>query len=547
MNAQEATAWSAQAELPFAQVSVIELLEQRRIDHPAKVFISDYAGDVATYEEAARRARQLASGFAELGVTRGDVVALLMENSVDAVISMLALGYLGAVSAPINNQYKGELLTYVINDTTARHVVVDGVFADNFLAIAPDLDNFRGGAGHMIARGGQAGPGAGGDLKRSEFADIASRPQCVAIESTTQSDPFTLNYTSGTTGPSKGVLFPNGHVLTFAYDWVKCMGYRSDDILYSPMPLFHTLASILGIIPTLQLGATMHLDRRFSASNYWVRAAECDATIAHAIFSMIPFLLNQEPGDADRSHRVRKIWTGPSGYAKEFHDRFGVEIYEIYGQSEVGVVSYSPDWSSVPAGSCGRINERFEVRIVDANDNPVPVGTAGEVLVRPKVPFTTMLEYLGKPAQTAATWRNLWHHSGDHVRMDQDGWLYFVDRAKDMIRRRSENISAYEVELVLNRYPGAQEVAAFAVPSTVEDEEIKVCVVGAVGEEFDFSVFSEYCKDNLPKHMVPKYAELVSELPKTANQKIAKYKLKEAGITGSTGKTYDLELAAFVS
>ncbi len=350
-----------------------------------------------------------------------------------------------------------------------------------------------------------------------------------------------MNYTSGTTGPSKGVLFPNGHVLTFAQDWVICMGYETDDVLYTPMPLFHTLGMILGIMPTILVGATAFMDRRFSATQYWARCKEHGATIGHAVFPMIPFLLSQPPSELDRSHSVRAIWTGPSRFAKEFFDRFGVKVYEVYGQSEIGACSFPDDFSKVRVGSCGRANPRFEMMIVDKDENPVPDGQTGELLVRPKQPWTSMLGYLGKPDKTAEAFQNLWHHTGDQLYRDADGWFFFVDRAKDMIRRRSHNISAYDIELIINRYPNVAEIACIPVPSEHEDEEIKVCVVMAPEAEVEIDAFIDFCRDHLPKHMVPRFVEVLDSLPKTANEKIAKFKLKEYGILGSSGKTWDAE------
>ncbi|AWW35542.1 AMP-binding protein [Streptomyces cadmiisoli] len=542
MNKNSVQGWTRRVGLPETVGSVPELLDLMADRHPQKRFIADQLGDSATYAEACERTKRLAQGFSDLGVTKGDVVVLYMGNSTDMVMCMLALGRIGAAGAPINTEYKGELLGYVVNDTGARVAVVDEELCEVFQQTRPLFDALSAEAGGKVVIRGAVNGGA--DLV--PFHTISTARPLHDLVPTDPSSLFMVNYTSGTTGPSKGVLFSNGHVLTFAHDWTKCMGSTSDDVLYSPMPLFHTLGFILGVISTLLKGGAMQLDRRFSASQYWARAIECGATLGHAVFSMIPFLLKQPPSDLDRAHGMRGIWTGPSGYAKEFRDRFGVRIYEVYGQSEIGVATFPVDWDKVPAGSCGQPNhDRFELRIVDSTESPVGPNTSGELLVRPREPHTTMLGYLGKPEKTVEAFANLWHHTGDQMYVDDDGWYFFVDRAKDMIRRRSQNISAYDIELVINKYPLVIEVAAIAVPSEHEDEEIKVCVV--VDGGFGIPAFIDYCRGALPRAMVPRYVEIVEEIPKTANQKLAKYKLKEFGIAGMTGKTYDVERGRYVA
>ncbi|MGY4783273.1 AMP-binding protein [Rhodococcus opacus] len=539
MNENAVQEWTRRVGLPEAVGSVPELLELMAERYPSKRFLADHHGDAVTYAEALQRTKCLAEGFAGLGVGRGDVVVLYMGNSVDMVMSMLALGRLGAAGAPINTEYKGDLLTYVVNDTRARIALVDSDLLPVFVSPRNSFQHLSSAAGGTIVVRGELAESTDDFVSFEQVSSAVPREGLVATDPSTL---FMVNYTSGTTGPSKGVLFPNGQVLTFAHDWTKCMGSTSNDVLYSPMPLFHTLGFVLGVISTLLKGGTMQLDRRFSASQYWTRSIECGATIGHAVFSMIPFLLKQPPSEFDRAHSIRRIWTGPSGYAKDFYQRFGVQIYEVHGQSEIGVAAYPVDWDQVPEGSCGQPNlDRFELRIVDNFEAPVGPNTPGELLVRPREPHTTMLGYLGKPEKTAEVFANLWHHTGDQMFVNEDGWYFFVDRAKDMIRRRSQNISAYDIELVINKHPAVMEVAAIAVPSEHQDDEIKVCIVVDPEGQFDFHEFIDFCRDALPRAMVPRYVELVDAIPKTANEKLAKYKLKEYGILGMTGKTFDVE------
>jgi carnitine-CoA ligase len=538
--------WASRAGLREDVSSIIQLLEIMADRTPQKIFIADHNGVSLTYSQARDEAKKLAGGLKRLGVERGSVVALFLENSVDLVLVMLGLGYLGAAGAPVNTEYKGELLSYVLNDVSATVAVVDSPLMPVFAAGAQGYHHLsKLGGGTVVVRGSMSLEQPG--LNCVSLEDIRSEAPVTSRVPTTQADLFMVNYTSGTTGPSKGVLFPNGHVLTFAEDFARCMTYTADDVLYTPMPLFHTLGMVLGIMPTLLTGATVHLDRRFSASRYWTRSKETGATIGHAVFSMIPFLLNQPRSAADRDHSVSRIWTGPSGYAAEFKERFGVDIFEVYGLSEGGLISYPQSLASAPVGSCGQANlDHYDISVVDTEDNPVPAGVPGEVVVRPRVPYTSMLGYLGKPEKTAEALRNVWLHTGDRVYVDDNGWFFFVDRAKDMIRRRSQNISAYDLELVLNRYRPVEEAAVFGVPSEVEDEEIKACLVMRTGENLDVEDFIGFCRENLPKPMVPRFVEVLPELPKTPNEKIAKYKLKEFGRLGASGHTFDVEAGSYV-
>lgn len=528
--------WVEATEVLGESTTVVAVLDLAAAEASDRVFLRT-EDDQATFGEAAFRARRLAAGFAEIGVQPGDVVVLYMHNSVDMVLCTFALGYLGAAASPVNVEYVGDLLTYVIDDTGATMAVVDASLVPQFLQAAHLAREFEGGT--VVIRVDEQVDGV--DVGQfTSFDEIAASKAHLDVASTDQSSTLLIIYTGGTTGPSKGVIVTNGHALTFASDWTRCVAYTGEDILYSCLPLFHGLAYLLGVLPTLLCRAQMIIDRRFSASNFWSRVIEANATVAHSIFSMIPILLAKPESELDRLHRLRAIYLGPSKYAPEFRERFGVEVVEVYGQSETGVVTYAP-FGELPAGSCGRANPHFEIRIVDEMDNEVSVGHPGEIIVRPRLPFTMMRGYLSKDPETLDTFRNLWHHSGDRGFVDADGWYYYVDRMKDCIRRRGENISSYEVEFVINQYPRIVESAVFAVPADVEEDEVKACIVVDRAEEFDIGDFQEFLSTRLARFMRPRYVEIVDELPKSAAQKVEKYKLIAAGVDGPTGITIDFD------
>jgi crotonobetaine/carnitine-CoA ligase len=285
----------------------------------------------------------------------------------------------------------------------------------------------------------------------------------------------------------------------------------------------------------------MAVEERFSATSFWARAREVDATIVHGIFGMVPILLGQPPNKHDRDHRVRTFYIGPSKLTETFRERFGAHIVEVYGATETGIITRTP-YGEFRAGSCGRPNtESFDVRIVDDHDRPVPVGEVGEIVVRPKVPWAMMTGYYRKPQATVEAFRNLWFHTGDFGRFDEDGFVYFVDRKKDAIRRRGENISSFEVEAAVNAHPAVLESAAIAVPSPLAEDDVKVCVVLQPGSKLDPAELVRFLDERLPYFMVPRYVEFLPELPKTPNQKVRKVELRRAGDRGITEASWDRE------
>ena len=519
--------------LAGAEPTVAGELRRRAREVPDAPFLTSLDGAV-TYAEADRRSDQLAASLADMGIGKGDFVAIFMFNSVELVLTSFAIAKLGAVSVPINTDYKGELLRYVLSDSAARVAVVDDELVDRVVAVHGAESTLE----HLVVRtSNDAMPDA--PLPVTRLAETSGNT--VPELSARRSDLFMVLYTSGTTGPSKGVMVSNGHCLAFASDWVRAVEFTSKDVLYGPLPLFHGIAFILGMVATVRVGAHMHLRRRFSASRFWDDVRATGSTVAHTIFSIIPILLSAQPNERDKDHNLRAAYIGPSKLAPAFEERFGATVIEVYGQSETGIVTWGPI-GTVPPGSCGRVNEdRFEVRVVDDEDHEVPVGTVGELIVRPREPYTMMLGYLNKPEATVETFRNLWHHTGDRGYLDEDGWLYFSDRAKDCIRRRGENISSYEIELLAGVHPEIEECAAIPVPAELEEEEVKLHLVRVPGSTLTAEALHAWCQEHMPRFMVPRFIEFLDAMPKTPSQKVEKYLLRQAGRNGITDATWDAE------
>jgi crotonobetaine/carnitine-CoA ligase len=339
------------------------------------------------------------------------------------------------------------------------------------------------------------------------------------------SDPLAISFTSGTTGPSKGVLASHAHVITFARDWITCTDYAAGQSIYTCMPLFHAVASWLGVVPAIINGGRIAIVPRFSASGFWDDVRKYKADVAHGIFSMVPILLKQRPRPDDADQPARRFYFAKVN--EEFERRFNCKIVEVYGATETGVVTLTPPGGERRKDSCGKPNtETFDVMIANERDEPVAVGEVGEILVRPKRPFAMLSAYYNSPEATLEAYRNFWFHTGDNARADADGYYYFVDRKKDSIRRRGENISSSEVEATLNRHPAVLECAVIAAPSELGEDEVKAVVVLREGAKATAEELWAFCDEHMPRFWVPRFIEFRREMPKTPSQKIQKYLLR---------------------
>lgn len=331
---------------------------------------------------------------------------------------------------------------------------------------------------------------------------------------------------------------PHAHVYLFGLGTIENMHLTETDVFYIVLPLFHANAMFMQLYATLIAGATAVLRERFSASRWIHDIVEYGATITNSLGVVIAFALSQKPSALDKKNKLRAIGVAPNSpeLDSQLRERFGVkDVIGLYGMTEINIPLYTEPGVPRP-GSCGKLWDRYyEVQIVDPeSDMPVPPNTVGEILVRPKLPFGFMTEYMNMPEKTVEAWRNFWFHTGDAATMDDEGYVYFVDRIKDCIRRRGENISSFEVERVIAQHPAVVEVAAIAVKSEITGGEDEVKVVVVLNKTVDIETFGEYCQQHLPRFAVPRYVEFVDSLPKTPTNKIQKSELRKLGITLDT-------------
>ena len=514
--------------LPFEERSLGPILRARAESEGDRPYLS--VGDRTwSFREADAEARAIARGLAARGVGRADHVALLLPNCAEFVFGWYGACIRGAAMVPINPQYRGFMLDAPLRETGARGIVVHHSLVESLHSMAPEVfDQLE----WIAVVGGTSGvelPPGNAELISYEALRLFDGPDPdIACD---YRDIHSVMYTSGTTGPSKGVMIPNGQFFASACVFLRAVALSRDDVLFTPLPLFHGLASRLGVLPAMMVGAHVVVGERFSASRFWHQAAECGATVGHTIFTIPPILKAQPPSPQDRAHGIRCMYN--AHHDPEFEERFGVRLVEAYGMTETGLIVYT-DYPDRREGAAGRLHEDWEARIVDENDFPVPAGEVGEIVVRPRLPFIMMQGYLDKPEDTLRVCRNLWFHTGDMARVDADGYFFFVDRKKDRIRRRGENISSWDVENFVGAHPEVAECVALPHPAEAGEDDVRVVVVFKEGARTTASTLADWLETRMPAFMLPRYIEEMAELPRNPTSKVEKYKLVEQGLGPST-------------
>lgn len=507
--------------------TLAELLAARALTTPAKVALR-FEGDALSYRELDERAERLASGLSELGVSRGDPVCVLLDTSCDYAAVWLALTRLGAIEAPINAGFRGPALAHALRLTGARVLILDGAHADAFAQVQDDVPSLR----HVVWGGAMAASARFPGKTITPFEVLLQAAPGLPAAPGKPGDTTMLLFTSGSTGPSKACAIPHGYVLRQPAIFCEQLGLGPDDVLYAPFPLFHADGAIFTLAAALSCGGTAALAPRFSASKFWDDCRRHGATAFDFMGATLAMLYKQPPSRRDREHDLRFGWGVPAPpFAEDFSRRFGVALYEVYGLSDAGIVLYNTPSAETRTGSCGRPARQFDVRLQDEAGAEVGPGKVGEIVIRGREPHLIMNGYFGDDAATAAAFRDGWFHTGDLARRDEDGFFYFVARLKDIIRRRGENISAFDVEQALLTHPDIVEAAAYGVPSEMTEEDLMVAVVPRAGSALTTRDVIDWAAHRLARHMVPRYVRLATQLPRTETEKTAKFQLKAEGVT----------------
>jgi len=513
--------------------TLVHVLAQRLADAGEKPWILTEHKRF-TYREVDRLASQLANGLARIGVGRGDTVLLMLNNCVEFIALWCALAKIGAIEVPVNCHYKGRLLAHIVNDSAARVIIADSEFLPRLTEVANEVPALS----TVVAYG------APPDLHPATlfgatclipFAEILSEDHHFATITPAPWDQLAVMYTSGTTGPSKGVIVTHGHAFEYARGVIDMLDIRPTDVYYAPLPLFHIAGQWAVIYAAAIAGASAVLPDSFSPARFWSTCRRYNATCSFLLGAMANLLYRQPPAPDDADNPLQRVLIVPLvPEVEDFKRRFALLVSTTWGGTEMNCPTRS-GFELPNARTCGRVdNDLYEVRIVDENDNELPPGVAGEAIVRPKKPWIVMAGYWRHPEWTEKAWRNLWLHTGDMLMADADGNLYFVDRTKDAIRRRGENISSMEVEQEINAHPDVMETAVIPVAAELGEQEVMAVIVPKPGRTPAPDTLIAFLNDRLPYFMVPRYLEFANELPKTQTGKIQKYELRERGITEQT-------------
>ena len=478
-----------------------------------------------TFADALRHAQGYAGQLLASGVSPGDRVALLCSNQAEFLQIVLGCAWAGAVVVPINTASRGEQLRHILANSTPVLVVAEPGPAANVDALGTDAQRW--------VIGGEV-PG---------WASFPPPAEPVEPHPSGPGDLFAILYTSGTTGPSKGVCCPHAQYFWWGWHTARILGLREDDVLMTTLPLFHTNA-LNTFFQALLHGLTLAVEPRFSASGYWDAVRRHDATVGYLLGAMVPILLSRPAGGDDRAHRLRiALAPGvPGQFQAQFTERHGVGLLDGYGSTETNFV-IADHAGQLTHGTMGHIQPGFDARVVDNGDNPVPDGEPGELVLRADEPFSFATGYFGMADKTVEAWRNLWFHTGDRVVREADGSFRFLDRMKDAIRRRGENVSAFEVEQVLLSHPAVAVAAVYPVASDLAEDEVAAALVLHPGHDVSPEALVAHCAPRLPYFAVPRFLRFTDALPTTENGKVRKFVLREAGLSADT---WDRERAGIV-
>jgi len=482
-------------------------------------------GTELTYAELALGAQRVAAGLAELGVRAGDRVATMLDPTPDYLAAWWGTAWAGAVEVPVNTAYKGEYLEHVLRRSEPGVLVLDARWLPRLAEI--DVPSLR----HVVVTGAPA-VAVPRTTVAHPLAELLEASPRTAPVPRTESDLAYVLFTSGTTGPSKGVMLGNRAALWNARPWLDILELTEDDVAYSMFPLFHVTARSAVVTSSFWAGARVVLREGFSLSGFWPDVRESGATFFAYMGAVIHLLVTAEPRPDDAENRLRVAFgaAAPPTEVEEFQRRFGVTLLETYGSTEVGPAS-APTPRTVRRGTMGRPQPDVRIEIHDRDDEPVPAEVPGEIVVRPEEPDRIFAGYWKEPAASVAAFANLWFHTGDGGYLTRDGHLVFTDRLRDSIRRRGENVSSFEVERSVQRHPDVLECAAFAVPSALTEDEVMIAVVRRPGHSLDPLDLFRYCVEALPRFAVPRYLRILEALPKTPSQRIQKFVLRKEGVT----------------
>ncbi|MCP3443189.1 ATP-dependent acyl-CoA ligase [Bradyrhizobium sp. CCGUVB14] len=476
-----------------------------------------------TFAQTAAIAAASARALVDAGINPGDRVALMCSNRPEFLQVYLGCAWLGAIAVPINTALRGVQLSHIFRNSRPALLVVEAQFAGAIDSVEAGVD--------LPPRTWIIGAADEPIDARLSALPLPALGAAVAAGAVRPGDTVAILYTSGTTGPAKGVCCPQAQLFWWGIYSARALGIREGDVLFTTLPLFHTNA-LNAFYQALLNGCTYVLEPKFSASGFWAAAQRHNATVGYLLGAMASMLLAQPKTANDSTHCLRVALGGgvPPQIHAPFRERFGVPLVDGYGSTETNFVFAGTIPSDRP-GTMGYLAEGIEARIVDENDSGLPDGEAGELVLRASEPFAFATGYFGMPEKTVEAWRNLWFHSGDRVVRDPDGHYRFIDRMKDSIRRRGENVSSWEVEQTIQSHPAVAACAIYPLPSELGEDEVAAAILLEPGQSLEPVDIVRHCEGQIAYFAIPRYVRILSQMPLTENGKIKKGVLREAGVT----------------
>jgi crotonobetaine/carnitine-CoA ligase len=485
-----------------------------------------------SFDEAPHIAARFAGALATAGIRPGDRVAIMCSNRPEFLEAYLGCAWLGAIAVPINIAARGPQLRHILNNSGARLLIIETELLEAFRHV--DL------GGLALERMWLIGGGTPGSFDRIEVTCVPPRNDALPAVASDPAQTVAILYTSGTTGPSKGVCCPHAQYFWWGFHGIRNLGLRQGDVLCTTLPLFHTNA--LGTFhQALLTGATLVAEPRFSASRFWQTLIEHRASITYLLGAMVPILLSRETSPQERAHAVRLALAPgvPAQLQTAFEQRTGIRLIDGYGSTETNFV-IGGIFAERRSGCMGQVCDGFDARVIGPDGDDAADGEPGELVLRCHEPLAFATGYFALPDKTAEAFRGGWFHTGDRAVRDADGYYRFVDRLKDAIRRRGENVSSFEVEQVLLSHPDVDNAAVFPVPSELAEDEVMAAIVRRPDSPLTERALCEFCRPRLAYFAVPRFIEFVDALPVTENGKVQKFKLRDRGVTA---RTWDREAA----
>lgn len=505
------------------------LLERKAATNGTRPYLY-FLDQMISYESINTGANRMANAFKKLGVLKGDHVGIMLPNAPEYLYCWFGLAKLGAVTVTLNTQLKGESLQHLIGASDSKLMVVAPDFLSQYEEIEPKIKGVKRILFDTSRKEGNDTEGLNKLFRESPTTPPEDVPPIEDI------DPLIITFTSGTTGLPKLVINSHRAYISAAKDLFSCTEISSEDRIYSSLPLYHANPQVYCVLASLAADASIIVAPRFSVSRFWDDIRKYQATAFSYVGAVLPILLTQPEHPDDKDVPAKKCFGG--GAPKEVYEpmgrRFGLQVLELYGMSETGTWNTINRPGKGRAGTVGQVREGFEVKIFDDQDNELPSGKIGEIVIRPMKPYIMFDGYYKQPEETVKCSANWWFHTGDFGKVDEHGYYYFCGRKKESIRRGGENIPPYDIEREINKHPAVAESAVFGINDPVMEEEIKLAIVLRPAQNITPEEMIAWCESRLPKFMVPRYFEFMEKLPKSASEKIQRTVLKERGLTPNT-------------